>query len=844
MKNKLGKVFILLLLLFFTFSNYFVLARRGFVMSSDLANNLSPSQNSLAASAQVALAFNDFDSTSEPSIHSIDDEVEVDNDVEPLPTSPSKALSTLDDGTNIIFKHPNSNLDNLSLPQNATHVMIGETLTPDLCPTFLRSLINLNFDTLLVLDIPNCGLTSLPLDLSQLIKLEELNVSNNPFSFYTLPSVISTLHLNLRLLKADNCNLTSLPKELSKMASLNTLSLRNNRFPVLPAWLCLLSNLELLLVDDNPICDQWRPIISPILSQTIRDKSSNPSTPKLPQQNQNLNLPYHQHRSLTQDLDHLTLRSTTPESMRRMKSTTDITNYTPKAPDRLTSLNYSSNLNLNSNNNIINNNNLNNNYVNVQNNEDNSNPLKKNWGIFKKMSMNRLRSASNVALRQTYSSHSNNVTPNLNNINNKNNNVNNPNLNKHTSSNSSTISSNASKRRSFLPLNSTSMINNNNNNNNGLGITASPNNSPTSNDDNKSDWFNSLDSHDRREEEYSRGFKSVMSYLKDLYDLGVDADEELDYETDPSYLTLPLNRDSAKFSTSTTTTTNSQYLPSIPQSNINSMNRQLTNESSAISRNPSSETSAAWSNNGALSNRTTLSSINDDKSSNNDNKSNQQTNIPLIESKSDPKKQYHVIREIIETERTYVKGLQELVDIYVVPSVTEIPAAERKRVYLGVEGLLSFHRDSMLPSLENALYAKGDEIVIKVAQSFIRHAAFLKIYNIYINEFDYAQNRAKWWMEKEVNNSSLSPKFSTNSQTNSPSMQSLTVSSGPSGINIALPASKQPANYPILNSKEKKRIRQFCKAARKHPKHTQLNLESYLLLPIQRIPRYRMLVSS
>jgi hypothetical protein len=33
-------------------------------------------------------------------------------------------------------------------------------------------------------------------------------------------------------------------------------------------------------------------------------------------------------------------------------------------------------------------------------------------------------------------------------------------------------------------------------------------------------------------------------------------------------------------------------------------------------------------------------------------------------------------------------------------------------------------------------------------------------------------------------------------------------------------------------------------ACRKNPKHTQINLESYLLLPVQRIPRYRMLVSA
>lgn len=30
---------------------------------------------------------------------------------------------------------------------------------------------------------------------------------------------------------------------------------------------------------------------------------------------------------------------------------------------------------------------------------------------------------------------------------------------------------------------------------------------------------------------------------------------------------------------------------------------------------------------------------------------------------------------------------------------------------------------------------------------------------------------------------------------------------------------------------------------REHPMHSQINLESYLLLPIQRVPRYKLLVS-
>jgi hypothetical protein len=45
-----------------------------------------------------------------------------------------------------------------------------------------------------------------------------------------------------------------------------------------------------------------------------------------------------------------------------------------------------------------------------------------------------------------------------------------------------------------------------------------------------------------------------------------------------------------------------------------------------------------------------------------------------------------------------------------------------------------------------------------------------------------------------------------------------------------------------LSSSQKKRIKSYLKRCRMSPRHSQLNLEGYLLLPVQRIPRYRMMV--
>jgi len=116
----------------------------------------------------------------------------------------------------------------------------------------------------------------------------------------------------------------------------------------------------------------------------------------------------------------------------------------------------------------------------------------------------------------------------------------------------------------------------------------------------------------------------------------------------------------------------------------------------------------------------------------------------------------------LRTEKTYVKGLQELVDIYIKPSSanvnlisgvgsskeTVIPAAERKIVFGGVEALFSFHKESFLPSLEEAAapllrrLSPGEELdpdgklsveVAKaVAGCFLKYAAFMRMYSTYI----------------------------------------------------------------------------------------------------------------
>lgn len=117
---------------------------------------------------------------------------------------------------------------------------------------------------------------------------------------------------------------------------------------------------------------------------------------------------------------------------------------------------------------------------------------------------------------------------------------------------------------------------------------------------------------------------------------------------------------------------------------------------------------------------------------------------------------------IYRTERTYVQGLQELIDIYVKPAAipvnilssvgtakdTTVPASERKIVFGGLDALFSFHKDSFQPALEFAAAPlmksaaelqetdTDGQLSIKVAKDvgnmFLKHAAFMKMYSTYI----------------------------------------------------------------------------------------------------------------
>ncbi|CAL1695962.1 unnamed protein product [Somion occarium] len=358
----------------------------------------------------------------------------------------------------------------------------------------------------------------------------------------------------------------------------------------------------------------------------------------------------------------------------------------------------------------------------------------------------------------------------------------------------------------------------------------------------------SLEQLHRREEEKAReartrALRSVMAYLRDMHDLGLSQSNTLSIYGglgDPNAGGLRSRR------------------PTVVENNRLTSEGSTHSIISSLGSRPESSVRSSSMRSGTTTQTNSVATTDSNGSNGEERKY-----------KDDKSKRARVVREIIETERTYVKGLQELVDIYIKPAGapvnvlsgvgqskdTVIPAAERKVVFQGLESLFSFHKASFLPALERAaapVMRPSDELLLvdadgetsmsaarAVAQAFVSHAAFMKMYSTYINNFDNSVQRIKAW---------LSDRSGSPGQSLSPSSSS----AGVVGLGLAMSAISTPgvmpdggpvnSNLAPLTSSQKKRIKSYLKRCRMNPRHSQLNLEGYLLLPVQRIPRYKLLL--
>ncbi|KAF8338004.1 uncharacterized protein EI90DRAFT_3041285 [Cantharellus anzutake] len=326
----------------------------------------------------------------------------------------------------------------------------------------------------------------------------------------------------------------------------------------------------------------------------------------------------------------------------------------------------------------------------------------------------------------------------------------------------------------------------------------------------------------RRREAHARALRSIMAYLKDLSDLNGPIVPEIPSSPTPSSSPNSptnsaqkrrptLNSDSRVFSESSFVSISSQP--------------------SSISGQLSKKQSMASLRNGAMSITTTESG-------------GSAGNTEERKCKEDKAKRTEIVKEIVKTERTYVSQLQELIDIYVKPSTeyitsafgtqsnkeTVIPTTERRIVFNGLESLYQFHKDAFLPAprWRDILWRRG-----QIAMVFVSQAAFMRLYQTYINNFDNAVARLRKWNEKPTGN--ITPAAGA---TNIVGL-GLTMSAV-AGIAPDTPA----ANNTPLTTSQRKRIKAFMKRSRVNPRHSQMDLQAYLLLPVQRIPRYKLFLEN
>ena len=110
--------------------------------------------------------------------------------------------------------------------------------------------------------------------------------------------------------------------------------------------------------------------------------------------------------------------------------------------------------------------------------------------------------------------------------------------------------------------------------------------------------------------------------------------------------------------------------------------------------------------------------------------------------------------------------------------------------------------------------------------------------NSAISNFDNSIRRISYWTsDRGLPNSSvaISPSSST------AHLAGLGMTMAISNPNI-ITDNAAATGIPNLTTGQRKRIKAYLKRCRLNPRHKQLNLEGYLLLPVQRIPRYKLMV--
>ncbi|BGP24142.1 hypothetical protein JCM10295v2_003049 [Rhodotorula toruloides] len=705
------------------------------------------------------------------------------------------------------------------LPRETTHLILARSKTPFQIAPLLASAVPTLTHGLVVLDIRECGLSEIPSAIASCCFLRELDVSGNSFAMSTLPSFLGTLPA-LNVLLADECNLASLPDSLSQLTRLHTLSLRRNRLRMLPSWLCRLTALATFLIDENPFVWEVQNLVRPLLVEPAVEREDGTRTPlsHVPSP-----IPPASFRSTPSPLPppprFADSRPPSPSFARsRSNSSTPAWSSSVAPSPALSRASSRGDLSDSLGSFML---------------REEASPLpmpspefsvgsgenglgsvdagdkkeKRKWGqrLLKKVSAGRLRSSSSASKRpgaldadaRTFSqpvtrgeeSEAEKQVPSSGGMFGS--------LGRKTikrSKGPTQVPRSAppiNKRKSFLLLDAFAPS------------PASPG-SPALID-------------------HATALRNVLAYLRDLDDLSPDL----------SLPAIPLDQPSPHL----------RHSPSLGALSPGGLSRPASPASMRRAQSTRRLPSNGLARRGSSAH---FSQFLDDSPDPSDRSSSILETPDLVASKvnDDPAKRDAILKEIVATEQSYLRGLEELCGIYVASASlpvsssmnggkkdTVVPTAERRAVFGNIEAIRDFHRKILLPDLLAAVRAGGSSTTVaqKVGEVFFDHASFMKIYSGYINGFDDALARIQSWGKSSSSRPSAGGV--------SPALSSAALASS-----TTFDAAASIAQ--TLSSSQRKRIRSWLKRCRAHPSHSQISLESYLLLPIQRIPRYRLLLES
>ncbi|ORY44857.1 hypothetical protein BCR33DRAFT_765877 [Rhizoclosmatium globosum] len=191
-----------------------------------------------------------------------------------------------------------------------------------------------------------------------------------------------------------------------------------------------------------------------------------------------------------------------------------------------------------------------------------------------------------------------------------------------------------------------------------------------------------------------------------------------------------------------------------------------------------------------------------------------------IRKRQSPVRRANIAAEILSTERTYVNELKTLVSLYADPLERGILiASDMGAMFSNLKSILYFHKSHMLPNIERAIQDPDQPL----GSVFNEAAPFFKMYSMYFNNFDTAN-------EMVIHLEQLAA--SGSGQLQSPIRSTVLASTSISPTN-----STQTSRRTLA-----KKFKNLVKIAKSSSSHSQISLQSYLILPVQRLPRYKLLV--